>query len=137
MGRFRRRAIFRGGSWPSALRPRSSNPLPDRFATPKLDFTTHKLANGLQIVLLEDHSVPVINLQVWYHVGGKDELPGHTGFAHLFEHLMFKGSAHVGPDEHSRIIEAAGGFDNAETGDDTTNFFETFPSDYLERVLCN
>ncbi|MGH9771029.1 MAG: M16 family metallopeptidase, partial [Candidatus Acidiferrales bacterium] len=58
-----------------------------------------------------------------------------TGFAHLFEHLMFKGSAHVGPDEHSRIIEAVGGFDNAETSDDTTNFFETFPSNYLERVL--
>src|SRR3984957_692862 len=102
---------------------------------PKLDFTTHKLSNGLQIVLLEDHSVPVINLQVWYHVGGKDELPGHTGFAHLFEHLMFKGSAHVGVDEHSRIIEAAGGYDNAETNDDTTNFFEVFPSNYLERVL--
>ena len=102
---------------------------------PKLDFTTHTLSNGLQVVLLEDHSVPVINLQVWYHVGGKDERPGHTGFAHMFEHLMFKGSAHVGADEHSRIIEAIGGFDNAETGDDTTNFFETFPSNYLERVL--
>ena len=101
----------------------------------KLDFTTHTLANGLRIVFLEDHAVPVINLQVWYHVGSKDELPGHTGFAHLFEHLMFKGSAHVGADEHSRIIEAMGGFDNAETGDDTTNFFETFPSNYLERVL--
>ena len=80
---------------------------------PKLDFTTHTLANGMQVILLENHSVPVINLQVWYHVGGKDELPGHTGFAHLFEHLMFKGSAHVGTDEHSRIIEAVGGFDNA------------------------
>jgi zinc protease len=102
---------------------------------PKLDFTTHTLSNGLQVILLENHEVPVINLQVWYHVGGKDEQPGHTGFAHLFEHLMFKGSAHVGPDEHSRIIEAVGGFDNAETGDDTTNFFETFPSQYLERVL--
>jgi zinc protease len=102
---------------------------------PKLDFTTHTLANGLQVILLENHSVPVINLQVWYHVGGKDEQPGRTGFAHLFEHLMFKGSAHVGPDEHSRTIEAVGGFDNAETGDDTTNFFETFPSNYLERVL--
>ncbi|MGA3292831.1 MAG: pitrilysin family protein [Candidatus Acidiferrales bacterium] len=102
---------------------------------PKLDFTTHKLANGLQVILLEEHAVPVINLQIWYHVGGKDELPGHTGFAHLFEHLMFKGSAHVGPDEHSRIIEAVGGFDNAETGDDTTEFFETFPSNYLERIL--
>jgi zinc protease len=102
---------------------------------PRLDFTSHKLSNGLQIILLEDHEVPVIDLQVWYHVGGKDEQPGHTGFAHLFEHLMFKGSAHVGPDEHSRIIEAVGGFDNAETGDDTTKFFETFPSQYLERVL--
>jgi zinc protease len=102
---------------------------------PHLNFTTHKLDNGLDVILLEEHSVPVINVQIWYHVGGKDERPGHTGFAHLFEHLMFKGSAHVGPDEHSRIIEAAGGFDNAETGDDTTNFFETFPSNYLERVL--
>ena len=111
-----------------------SNP-PRAMLRPKLNFTTHKLTNGLQVVLLEDHSVPVIDLQLWYHVGGKDELPGHTGFAHLFEHLMFKGSAHVGTDEHSRIIEAIGGFDNAETADDTTNFFETFPSNYLERVL--
>ena len=102
---------------------------------PKLDFTKHTLSNGLQVILLESHSVPVIDLQVWYHVGGKDEQPGRTGFAHLFEHLMFKGSAHVGADEHSRIIESVGGFDNAETGDDTTNYFETFPSNYLERVL--
>jgi zinc protease len=102
---------------------------------PTLAYTTHTLANGLQVIFLEEHAVPVVNLQVWYHVGAKDERPGRTGFAHLFEHLMFKGSAHVGPDEHSRIIEAVGGFDNAETGDDTTNFFETFPSNYLERVL--
>jgi zinc protease len=102
---------------------------------PKLAFTTHTLANGLKVILLEDHSVPVINLQIWYHVGSKDERPGYTGFAHLFEHLMFKGSAHVGPDQHSRIIEAVGGFDNAETTDDSTDFFETFPSNYLERVL--
>src|SRR5271170_7633869 len=115
---------------PLAAQDQSSDVRP-----PKLDFTTHTLANGLQVVLLENHDVPVINLQIWYHVGGKDERPGHTGFAHLFEHLMFKGSAHVGPDEHSRIIEAVGGFDNAETGDDITEFFETFPSNYLERVL--
>jgi zinc protease len=102
---------------------------------PKLEFTKHRLANGLEVILLEDHEVPVVNLQVWYHVGGKDEEPGHTGFAHLFEHLMFKGSAHVGTDEHSRIIEAVGGFDNASTYDDYTNYFETFPSNYLERVL--
>jgi zinc protease len=109
--------------------------LPADARPPELKFTAHKLANGLPVILLEEHTVPVVNLQIWYHVGGKDELPGHTGFAHLFEHLMFKGSAHVGPDEHSRIIEGAGGFDNAETNDDTTNFFETFPSNYLERVL--
>jgi zinc protease len=102
---------------------------------PKLAYTTHTLSNGLQVVLLEDHAVPVADVQVWYHVGSKDEQPGRTGFAHLFEHLMFKGSAHVGPDEHSRIIEAVGGYDNAQTNDDTTNFFETFPSNYLERVL--
>jgi zinc protease len=108
---------------------------PEQIRPPKLNFTTHTLGNGLQVILLEDHAAPVINLQVWYHVGAKDERAGHTGFAHLFEHLMFKGSAHVGPDEHSRIIEAAGGFDNASTYDDYTNFFETFPSNYLERVL--
>src|SRR6202042_1875998 len=102
---------------------------------PKLNYTTHTLPNGLQVILLEDHEVPIINLQVWYHVGGKDERPGRTGFAHLFEHLMFKGSAHVPAEEHSRIIESVGGFDNAETTDDTTNFFETFPSNYLERIL--
>jgi zinc protease len=102
---------------------------------PKLAYTTHTLSNGLQVILLEEHAVPVIDLQIWYHVGSKDEQPGRTGFAHLFEHLMFKGSAHVGPEEHSRIIEAVGGYDNAETNDDTTNFFETFPSHYLERML--
>ncbi|HUJ30440.1 MAG TPA: pitrilysin family protein [Candidatus Acidoferrum sp.] len=101
----------------------------------KLEFTTHTLPNGLKVILLEEHDVPVINLQIWYHVGSKDERPGRSGFAHLFEHLMFKGSAHVGPDEHSRIIEAVGGFDNAETNDDSTDFYETFPSQYLERAL--
>lgn len=109
--------------------------LPADARPPKLSFTTHTLGNGLKAIFLEEHSVPVINLQMWYHVGSKDEQSGHTGFAHLFEHLMFKGSAHVGPDEHSRIIEAMGGYDNAETNDDSTDFFETFPSNDLETVL--
>jgi zinc protease len=107
----------------------------EQIRPPKLNFTTHTLGNGLQVIFLEEHAVPVINLQVWYHVGAKDERPGRTGFAHLFEHLMFKGSAHVGAEEHSRIIESFGGFDNATTYDDYTYFFETFPSNYLERVL--
>ncbi len=125
--------VFAATFFLAAPLPAQNSAAEDR--PPKLNFTTHALSNGLKVIFLEEHSVPVVDLQIWYHVGGKDEQPGHTGFAHLFEHLMFKGSAHVGPDEHSRIIEAAGGFDNAETGDDTTQFFETFPSNYLERVL--
>jgi zinc protease len=102
---------------------------------PQLKIEQATLSNGLQVLMLEDHSVPIINLQVWYHVGSKDEKTGRTGFAHIFEHMMFKGSAHVGPDEHSRIIEAAGGFDNAYTNDDVTVYWQTFPSNYLERVI--
>ena len=116
------------------------SPVPDgtgqsEVRPPKLVIESHQLSNQLRLLMLEDHSVPVINLQVWYHVGSKDERTGRTGFAHLFEHLMFKGSANVGPDEHSRIIEAMGGFDNAYTTDDVTVYFQTFPSNYLERVL--
>jgi zinc protease len=107
----------------SSLKPR---PVPIQSRT---------LANGLRLLLVEDHSTPILNLQVWYHVGSKDERPGRTGFAHLFEHLMFKGSAHVAPEEHSRIVESAGGVDNAYTNDDATVFWETVPSNFLERVL--
>jgi len=89
----------------------------------------------MRIVMLEDHAAQVINLQMWYHVGSKDEKPGRSGFAHLFEHLMFKGSAHVPAEEHSRYIESFGGFDNAFTADDMTVFWETFPNNYLERVF--
>ena len=108
---------------------------PEAASPPRIVIQSHTLPNGLRILMSEDHHVPVVNLQVWYHVGSKDEKPGHTGFAHLFEHLMYKGSAHVGPDDHSRIIEAMGGFDNAYTNDDVTVFWETFPSNGLERVL--
>ncbi len=107
----------------------------EEVTPPRMNVQQHLLANGLRILMIEDHSAPVINLQIWYHVGSKDEKSGRTGFAHLFEHLMFKGSAHVGPDEHSRIIEAMGGFDNAYTNDDVTVYWETFPANYLERVV--
>jgi zinc protease len=101
----------------------------------RLAIQPHALANGLRLLMVEDHSAPVINLQVWYHVGSKDEKPGRTGFAHIFEHMMFKGSAHVGPDEHSRVVEAVGGFDNAYTNDDVTVYWQTFPANYLERMV--
>jgi len=115
--------------------PKSAQAAGAAVRPPKLAIQKHVLANGLQVLMVEDHSAPVVSLQMWYHVGSKDERPGRTGFAHLFEHLMFKGSAHVGPDEHSRIIEAAGGSDNAGTIFDYTVYFETFPSNYLERVI--
>jgi zinc protease len=90
-------------------------------AQPKpIEYREVSLPNGLKIVTHEDHSTPVINLQVWYHVGSKDEKPGRTGFAHLFEHLMFKGSAHIKPEEHDKIITNAGGVSNAYTEDDVT-----------------
>jgi len=108
-----------------AKRPQAAAPAPAPVVRPpKLLIQKHTLANGLRVLMVEDHSAPVINLQVWYHVGSKDERPGRTGFAHLFEHLMFKGSAHVGVDEHSRIIEAIGGFDNAGTSFDYTFYWQ-------------
>jgi zinc protease len=100
-----------------------------------LAIETHRLANGLEVVTLENRRAPIVSLQVWYHVGSKDERPGQTGFAHLFEHLMADGSAHVGPGEQSRLIEQVGGRTNAYTNDDATVFSETFPSRYLARVL--
>jgi zinc protease len=95
----------------------------------------HQLKNGLKIVLAEDQSRPVANLQIWYHVGSKDERPGRTGFAHLFEHIMFRGSKNVGPEEHMRIVRESGGELNAYTSFDMTVYWETFPSHYLERML--
>ena len=101
----------------------------------KLNITTHELPNGLKLVLAEDHSRPVINLQVWYHVGSKDERAGRTGFAHLFEHMMFRGSKNVGPEEHMRLVSQAGGQVNAYTTFDRTVYWESFPSNYLDRML--
>jgi len=102
---------------------------------PALQIRQTTLKNGLRIVAAEDRSRPVVNLQVWYRVGSKDEKPGKTGFAHLFEHMMFRGSKNVGPEEHMRLVRQAGGVVNAYTGFDSTVYWETFPSHYLERML--
>ena len=102
---------------------------------PKLNILRHELPNGLKMVMVEDRSRPIINLQVWYHVGSKDERAGRTGFAHLFEHMMFRGSKNVGPEEHMRYVRQAGGSINAYTSFDQTVYWETFPSHYLERML--
>ncbi len=102
---------------------------------PRLEVADRTLANGLRVLLYEDHSVPIVNLQVWYHVGSKNERPGRSGFAHLFEHIMFKGSANVASEEHKKFIASIGGRFNAETSFDRTQYWETVPSNYLERIL--
>jgi zinc protease len=102
---------------------------------PKLNYEVAHLPNGLTVVLLEDHSTPIVHAQIWYHVGSKDERAGRTGFAHLFEHLMFKGSKNVPPDSHTSWISAVGGQSNAYTTEDVTVFWQTVPAQYLPLVL--
>src|SRR6266511_1247094 len=97
-----------------------SVPLEARVRPPKLEYRYLTLPNGLQVVLHEDHSTPIVNLQLWYHVGSKDEKTGRTGFAHLFEHMM---------------IASVGGDSNAYTTEDATVFWETVPSQYLPLIL--
>jgi zinc protease len=102
---------------------------------PKLQYDLSTLPNGLTLVLEEDHSTPIVHLQLWYHVGSKNERPGRTGFAHLFEHLMFKGSRNVEAEGHTSLISSVGGQANAYTEDDSTVFWETVPSQYLPLTL--
>ena len=102
---------------------------------PKFDYHMTTLENGLQVVMLEDHSTPVVHAAVWYHVGSKNEKAGRTGFAHLFEHLMFKGSKNVRPDQHPSWITSIGGEANAETDEDSTIYWQTVPAHHLPLVL--
>ena len=102
---------------------------------PKLDYTMTTLPNGMKVVMLEDHSTPIVHLQMWYHVGSKNEKPGRTGFAHLFEHMMFKGSKNVEPEGHPSYVSSVGGQSNAFTDEDATVFWETVPAQYLPLVL--
>jgi predicted Zn-dependent peptidase len=95
-----------------------------------------RLANGLQVVLHEDHRTPIVAVNLWYHVGSKDEAEGRHGFAHLFEHVMFQGSKHVPEDTYFRFLERAGASDvNGSTADDRTNYHETVPKNRLELAL--
>jgi predicted Zn-dependent peptidase len=102
---------------------------------PSVAFTDERLPNGLRLIIAEDHLAPVVAVNLWYGVGSKHEVPGKTGFAHLFEHVMFQGSAHVGKAEHIALVQAAGGTCNGTTWLDRTNYFETLPSNQLELAL--
>jgi predicted Zn-dependent peptidase len=106
---------------------------------PRIDFVEDSLPNGLKILYHVDHATPVVGVDIWYNVGSRDERPGRTGFAHLFEHIMFKGSAHVPDGQHFSMLEAAGGIAgqdiNGTTEFDRTNYFESVPSNQLELAL--
>ncbi|MDB4885780.1 MAG: peptidase domain protein [Gemmatimonadetes bacterium] len=93
------------------------------------------LPNGLRVVLSEDHTAPLVAVNLWYHVGSANERHGRTGFAHLFEHMLFQGSANVGANEHFELVQRAGGTLNGSTWLDRTNYFETVPSNQLELAL--
>src|SRR5215471_10389249 len=105
--------------------------------SPKIDVrvTQFDLPNGLHVILHEDHTVPLLTVNVWYHVGSAREKPGRTGFAHLFEHLMFMGSGNVKYGEFDRLLESAGGTNNASTTEDRTNYFIDVPSNALDLAL--
>ncbi len=102
---------------------------------PSIPYQAFQLQNGLNVILSEDHTAPVVGIDVTYNVGSKDEKPGRTGFAHLFEHLMFEGSEHVPKGEADRLIESAGGTSNGATSSDRTEYWEQVPSNAVERML--
>jgi predicted Zn-dependent peptidase len=101
----------------------------------RIPIETFPLDNGLFVTLSEDHTTPIVAVNLWYHVGSANEKPGRTGFAHLFEHMLFQGSAHVGSNEHFELIQRAGGTLNGSTWLERTNYFETVPSNELALAL--
>lgn len=105
------------------------------FAQVEVKYEKYNLPNGLTVILYEDHSTPIVAVNVWYHVGSGREKPGRSGFAHLFEHMMFQGSKHVGDDQHFKLIQEAGGTLNGSTNTDRTNYWEVAPGNFLEMLL--
>ena len=106
-----------------------------QFRTMRIPIETIRLQNGLFVALSEDHTAPIVAVNLWYHVGSANERPGRTGFAHLFEHMLFQGSADVEANEHFELVQRAGGTLNGSTWLERTNYFETVPSNQLELAL--
>ncbi len=105
------------------------------IGVPPREFKHFSLPNGLEVYTVEDHATPIVAVQVWYHVGSKDDPPGRSGFAHMFEHMMFKGNENLTPDAFDNLTENIGGVNNAYTADDVTVYLETVPSNYLHPIL--
>ena len=104
-------------------------------SVPDVMFSDQRLDNGLRVIVAEDHLAPVVAVNLWYDVGSKHEVEGKTGFAHLFEHVMFQGSRHVAKAEHIALVQAAGGTMNGSTWLDRTNYFETLPAHQVDLAL--
>jgi zinc protease len=121
-------AVVSFAPWPTVAGATNVRP-------PKLTYERIVLPNGLTVLLHQDRSTPIAHVQLWYHVGSKDEKPGRTGFAHLFEHMMFKGSKNVEPEQHTSIVSSVGGQANAYTTEDATVYWQTVPAQYLPLVL--
>jgi zinc protease len=102
---------------------------------PRVEFRERHLANGLDVISSESHASPTVGIQVWYRVGGRDDPAGRSGFAHLFEHMMFKSSKYLAAEQFDRLTEDVGGANNASTGNDVTEYHEVVPSNYLETLL--
>src|SRR3954454_15802096 len=105
--------------------------------TTSLDFhlSRHRLDNSLQVGLRREAELPLVAVNLWYHVGSKNERPGRTGFAHLFEHMLFQGSEHVKTHEHFHYLQQVGGVANGSTWFDRTNYYETLPAHHLDLGL--
>src|SRR5437762_11321730 len=106
-----------------------------KLVVPAIQLRHSTLANGLEAYSVEDHASPTVAIQLWYRVGSKNDPDGRSGFAHLFEHLMFKSTAHMPAEMMDRLTEDVGGFNNASTRDDATEYHEVVPSNYLETLL--
>lgn len=113
----------------------AASPVLAQVKVTPLDFHERTLANGLKVLSIVDHSSPTVSVQVWYKVGSKDDPEGRSGFAHLFEHMMFKSTKNMPAEKFDRLTEDVGGYNNASTFDDYTNYYELVPSNYLETLL--
>jgi zinc protease len=127
------------GALPRPLRPAEDTALPrpraGEIAVAPLPLQQRRLANGLQVIAIEDHASSTASVQVWVHVGGKDDPPGRSGFAHLFEHMMFKSTRHMPSEMFDRLTEDVGGANNAFTAEDVTAYQNVVPANHLERLL--
>jgi zinc protease len=121
---------------PAETAPTGSVTVTTVSVTPQIAHEAYKLDNGLEVLLIPDRSVPLVAVDVWYHVGSGYEVPGKSGFAHLFEHMLFQGSKNVGEDKHFDILKEAGASEvNGTTNSDRTNYYEVLPSNQLELAL--